>query len=83
MSTPADGGSPRMQMYLFDGLVTGEFQVLDPASLAGKLTFGTAAFGPQSFDLTGTLQLVDDGVAPPPTPAPPPSTARRWPARSP
>jgi hypothetical protein len=28
------------------------------------LTFGTAAFGPQSFDLTGTLQLVDDGVAP-------------------
>ena len=64
MSTPADGGSPRMQMYLFDGLVTGEFKVIDPASLAGKFTFGTAAFGPQSFDLTGTLQLVDDGVAP-------------------
>lgn len=64
MSTPADGGSPRMQMYLFDGIVTGEFAVLDPASLAGKLTFGTAAFGPQSFDLTGTLQLADDGTAP-------------------
>lgn len=64
MSTPADGGSPRMQMYLFDGLIKGEFRVLDPASLAGKMTFSTAAFGATSFDLTGTLQLVDDGTAP-------------------
>jgi hypothetical protein len=64
MSTPADGGSPRMQMYLFDGIVKGEFTVTKPKSLAGSLTFSTAAFGPTTFDLTQPVVLIDDGTAP-------------------
>ena len=62
--TPSDGMSPRQQMYLFDGAVNGELTVLQPASIAGSYTFGTATFGPQTFDLTGNVVAVDDGVAP-------------------
>lgn len=64
MSTPADGRSPTMQMFLFDGLPKGKYQVSRPASLKGTYTYSTAAFGPTTFDITGTLVPVDDGVAP-------------------
>ncbi|HSI49786.1 MAG TPA: M36 family metallopeptidase [Ideonella sp.] len=64
MSTPADGGSPRMQMYLFDGLVKGDVSITAPASLAGKLTFSAAGFGASAYDVTGTVVLSDDGTAP-------------------
>lgn len=64
MSTPADGRSPTMQMYLFDGLPKGKYAVLSPAALKGTLTYSTAGFGPRAFDLTGQLVLVDDGTAP-------------------
>jgi len=33
-STPADGGKPRMQMYLFDGVIS--FKVNTPAAIAGN-----------------------------------------------
>jgi hypothetical protein len=52
MSTPADGGRPRMQMYLFDGPVNGEV-----TTSAGSFAFATAAFGPQVFDVSGNLVL--------------------------
>ena len=60
MSTPADGRSPRMQMYLFDGLVVGEFTVTAPSSIAGSYDFGVASFGASTYDLTGDLVLVQD-----------------------
>lgn len=58
MSTPSDGASPRMQMYVFTSGA--------PASVAiqGGSTYaaGVADFGPQSWaPLTGALVLVNDG----------------------
>ncbi len=59
MSTPSDGQSPRMQMYVF---TRG-----NPASVAvqGGSTYnaGVADFGPQSFTTTGEVALVNDGDA--------------------
>jgi hypothetical protein len=54
MSTPADGGRPRMQMYLFDGLGDKKITVTTtPDSLNLPLgdyaPVGTAAFGPTAF----------------------------------
>ncbi|RKH65932.1 myxosortase-dependent M36 family metallopeptidase [Corallococcus aberystwythensis] len=54
MSTPADGASPRMQMYVFDG--TPELSVTAPASLAGVYEASSASFGSQAYDLTGDIQ---------------------------
>ncbi|MCU1347097.1 MAG: Peptidase, (Fungalysin) family, partial [Acidobacteria bacterium] len=55
MSTPADGGRPRMQMYVFDANTTRYLQVNSPAAIAGFYTFATAAFGAQTFNVTGDL----------------------------
>lgn len=59
--TPPDGNQPYMQMYL------GESQKLllvnAPASIADSYTPGTASqFGSQTFDVTGDVVLVNDGV---------------------
>ena len=54
--TPADGGSPRQQMFIFDGPVNGELTVAAPI---GSLDFGTAIFGAQSFDVSGTVVASD------------------------
>jgi len=51
-STPADGGSPRQQMFIFDGPVDAELTVAAPI---GSLEFNTASFGAQVFDVTGTV----------------------------
>ncbi|MCP3101855.1 myxosortase-dependent M36 family metallopeptidase [Myxococcus sp. K15C18031901] len=48
MSTPADGGRPRMQQYIFDGPT--EFTVTSPAPIAGLYNYGSASFGPRGFD---------------------------------
>lgn len=61
MLTPADGGSPRMQMYLFDGPLKGSFEVTAPVELAGEYPWSGAGFGPQEFSFTGELVLVQDG----------------------
>ncbi|APR80050.1 Chitinase [Minicystis rosea] len=61
MATPADGESPQMQMYLWSGPETRSFGV-EP--LNQSLESGSASFGPANFDVTGTLILADDGVAP-------------------
>lgn len=51
MSTPADGGHPRMQMYNWTGLTTSSITV------SGGPTYvtGTASFGSTSFNLTGDV----------------------------
>jgi hypothetical protein len=53
MTTPADGGSPTMQMYLFDGLTTLGLDVTTPA--LGSFDVGTASYGPTSFNATGDI----------------------------
>jgi len=62
MSTPSDGGRPRMQMYVFDGNPIELLTVNFPPAIAGNKEFGTAEFGEQQFNVTGDVLLVDDGV---------------------
>ncbi|MBN9684313.1 MULTISPECIES: myxosortase-dependent M36 family metallopeptidase [unclassified Corallococcus] len=64
MSTPADGASPRMQMYVFDG--TPELSVTAPATLAGVYEAGSASYGKQAYEVTGEIQIPEtnkDGCA--------------------
>ena len=64
MSTPADGGSPRMQMYVFN-VSSSNLQVLTPGAVAGTYAVGVATgFGPQTFTLTGTVVAATDATAP-------------------
>jgi large repetitive protein len=60
MLTPADGSRPRMQMYVFN-LASAKVTLNSPGSIAGDRTVGTAAFGPQTYNVTGDVVLVDDG----------------------
>jgi len=56
MSTPADGASPVMSMFLFDGPTERTLTITAPASVAGDYETGiAAAFGPQSFDVSAAL----------------------------
>lgn len=58
---PADGLSPRIQMFVFSGPSTSELVVNAPASLAGVKAVGIApAFGADVFDLTGDVLLASD-----------------------
>ncbi|MET0387614.1 MAG: M36 family metallopeptidase [Polyangiales bacterium] len=62
MSTFSDGRSPRMQMYVWSGLPNRAFET-SPA-ITFEDGFGSAAFGPQTFDLSADgleLVLADDG----------------------
>jgi len=64
-ATPADGASPRIQMFLFGGPTRASLEVLAPASSAGIKSVGTAGqFGKDSFALTGQVVLAVDGAAP-------------------
>jgi len=65
MSTPMDGGSPRMQMYLWTGLYTEAKLTLDTAGL--EFTGGLAKFGPKSYGVKGTLVRFEDGAGASPT----------------
>ena len=57
MSTPADGRSPRMQMYIW---TTPDLQTFNAGSL-GDLVSNTASFGPQEFDVLGDAVIgLDD-----------------------
>lgn len=61
MTPMADGTSPKMQMYLWDGRVDASLLV-QPAGLG--FAVGTADFGPASFSVSGALVLAADGTAP-------------------
>ncbi|MBW2461326.1 MAG: M36 family metallopeptidase, partial [Deltaproteobacteria bacterium] len=58
MSTPVDGSSPRMQMFLWRGKSDARVE-------AGGASYdvGVALWGPTVFDETAPTALVDDGVA--------------------
>ncbi len=63
MSTPADGASPRMQMYIFSGPRNARLTANAPASVAGNYAVGVAAgFGPQTFDVTGDVVVAQDAA---------------------
>ncbi|MGH9870762.1 MAG: M36 family metallopeptidase [Candidatus Polarisedimenticolia bacterium] len=62
MSTPSDGASPRMQMYIFDGIGRRSLTVNSPPAIADIYAVGMALFGPTSFTNTQQVTLVDDGV---------------------
>ena len=63
MSTPADGGRPRMRMYMFPSLAN-MIELQAPAALAGKLTIGVSMSGPQAFDLTADVAIAAFTAAP-------------------
>jgi MYXO-CTERM domain-containing protein len=65
MSTPADGISPRMQMYLWSGQdVHREINVGPTVPLPDT---GVAGFGPPDFDIAGDLVVADDAAGASPT----------------
>ncbi len=59
MATPADGSSPTMQQYLFDGRVQGLVRQTAPVEGAA-LKFSTASFGPDDYNVDGQLVLADE-----------------------
>lgn len=59
MFTPADGQSPRMQMYLWDGPSQTTFDV---APIGLSAASKAAAFGPNAFNFMDTLVLGQDGA---------------------
>lgn len=64
MGTPADGSSPTMQQYLFDGFIRGEVRVLTPVD-SGPLLFSGAAFGPKTFNIAATQVVLANDLAGP------------------
>jgi large repetitive protein len=51
MSTPSDGGRPRMRMYVFPNLAN-MLDIQSPAGIAGKKQVGIWQSGAQAFDIT-------------------------------
>ena len=68
--TPADGASPRMQVFIWSGLEDRRL-TLTPG---GELATGSAGFGRVNFNVTGTVVLADDGSTANPTPGGPAGT---------
>ncbi len=62
MATPADGGRPRMQMYLYDTRGRRTLTIPAPHANAGTTTVGVATFGPQQFEVTASIALAGDGI---------------------
>src|SRR5262249_5082132 len=66
MFTPADGASPRMRMYVFDGFQNKSLTVTAPPWIAGSYAAGVSStFGAQGFNVTADVVLVNDGTATP------------------
>lgn len=61
MSTPSDGASPRMQMYLWNTPDIAHSFV----AFGQSFEFNRAFFGPQEYVLLGGLVLADDGAGTP------------------
>jgi hypothetical protein len=57
-STPADGASPRIRMYIFDGIATKK--IVTPS---GDLKVDSGAFGPKSFLTTGIVAAASPSEA--------------------
>ncbi len=65
--TPPDGQNPRMQMFLWTGQATTNFDVNSPGNIAGAYNAVEAGFGPAlpTTPITGNLVLVNDGSGAP------------------
>jgi hypothetical protein len=65
-STPSDGRSPRMQMYLWTGRGATHEVVIPSGGAAGTYDAASAEFGAalSTTGVSGSIVLVDDGVAP-------------------
>ena len=67
MSTFAEGTSPRMQMYVWNGLPNRQLTTT-PTALTFADGIGAASFGPQTFDVFPTVAnapiVANDGTAP-------------------
>src|SRR5262249_36615412 len=59
MSTPADGFSPRMQIYVWSGPETRTLTITPGNTTPAT---GSASFGATNFDLTADVILADDGM---------------------
>ncbi|MCF6300251.1 MAG: M36 family metallopeptidase [Proteobacteria bacterium] len=61
-STPPDGSSPRMQMFLFSAGAS--MAVNTPASIAGDYSVASSSFGAtlNAVGITGILEEVNDGI---------------------
>src|SRR5262249_57292512 len=71
MNTPADGGRPRMRMFLFDGIA--ERHLFLSGAVAQDFSTGVpSGWGIASHDLTGDLVWLNDGIGS--TTYPPPDT---------
>jgi hypothetical protein len=65
-STPADGSRPRMQMYLWPGIIRATLTVAQPSPVAGNYAGVAAGFGKKlssTTPVTGNLVLVNDAAA--------------------
>ena len=65
--TPADGGNPSMNMFVWDDNVGGGQRLLTvdaPSSIAGSYSTGTADYGPEVSDVpvSGEVIEVDDAI---------------------
>jgi hypothetical protein len=58
MSTPADGSNPRMQMFIWTFLSEAEVAIAG----VSDITSLAASFGPSDYNVTGVMELIDDGV---------------------
>jgi hypothetical protein len=61
MSTPADGESPQMQMYLWSGVASGFLSISPGGAMYAP---GFASFGPSKFEISGNVVLAQDATAP-------------------
>jgi hypothetical protein len=60
MSTPSDGDSPRMQMYIFSGAASAKVQIDDEPT--ASFNASPAQFGPGLYNQAGPAVLVRDGA---------------------
>ena len=63
MQTPADGGRPIMQMYMFPS-VANRFEIVPPSIVASKNAMGISMSGPQTYDLTAELAVATFASSP-------------------
>ncbi|MFC6439475.1 M36 family metallopeptidase [Bowmanella sp. JS7-9] len=61
MLTPSDGGKPRMQMYLWDGIISSTFSLSGVTGLTDPEHLNSS-FGLESFDITGSLVQAEDAA---------------------
>ncbi len=66
MATPADGSSPVMQQYLFDGPLTGDVRTLTPRQ-SHNMKFSVASWSAPAFDVSAAVVLADEAMGPSPS----------------